>query len=67
MPLRERGRDEVRVHSILNPGLPVITDPDRVRGVASAAARGATVAVLDDAFQHRRARRALDLVLVSAD
>jgi tetraacyldisaccharide 4'-kinase len=30
-------------------------------------ARGADVAVLDDAFQHRRVRRAADIVLVSAD
>src|SRR5205823_3108250 len=32
-----------------------------------AARQGATVVVLDDAFQHRRVRRALDIVLISAD
>jgi tetraacyldisaccharide 4'-kinase len=47
--------------------VPVIVDPDRVAGAAEAARRGATVVVLDDAFQHRRARRDLDLVLVAAE
>jgi len=51
----------------LNPGVAVVVDPDRVRGIAQAAAEGADVAVLDDAFQHRRAARAVDAVLVSAD
>lgn len=65
--LRGYGDDEPRVHAALNPDVPVIVTPDRVAGVERAAAAGATVAVLDDAYQHRRARRALDLVLVSAD
>ncbi|MFI5250438.1 MAG: tetraacyldisaccharide 4'-kinase [Gemmatimonadales bacterium] len=59
--------DEAAVHRILNPTVPIITDSDRVAGIAAAAAEGCDVAVLDDAFQHRRVRRALDLVLVSAD
>ena len=65
--LRGYGDDEPRVHAILNPGVPVMVSPDRVSGIERAAAGGATVAVLDDAFQHRRARRAADVVLVSAD
>jgi tetraacyldisaccharide 4'-kinase len=65
--LRGYGDDEPLVHAALNPDVPVIVTPDRVAGVARAGAGGATVAVLDDGFQHRRARRALDLVLVSAD
>lgn len=65
--LRGYGDDEPRVHATLNPGVPVIVAPDRVEGIARAAAAGATVAVLDDAFQHRRARRGADVVLVSAD
>ena len=65
--LRGYGDDEPRVHAILNPDVPVVVSPDRVSGIARAAAAGATVAVLDDAFQHRRARRAADVVLVSAD
>jgi len=65
--LRGYGGDEPLVHGALNAGVPVVVDPDRVRGVARAAADGADVAVLDDAFQHRRAARAVDVVLVSAD
>jgi tetraacyldisaccharide 4'-kinase len=45
----------------------VVADPDRVRGVAHARGLGATAVVLDDAFQHRRARRGADIVLVSVD
>ncbi|WP_158508815.1 tetraacyldisaccharide 4'-kinase [Gemmatirosa kalamazoonensis] len=65
--LRGYGDDEPLVHSLLSPGVTVVTDADRVRGVAEAASRGADVAVLDDAFQHRRARRDADVVLVSAE
>ena len=61
------GGDEIEVHRRLNPDIPVIGDPDRVAGVARAAEQGATVAVLDDAFQHRRIARVSDIVLVSAD
>jgi tetraacyldisaccharide 4'-kinase len=65
--LRGYGGDEPLVHERLNPGVPVIVDPDRVRGTRAAAEAGATVVVLDDAFQHRRARRDADIVLLSAD
>jgi tetraacyldisaccharide 4'-kinase len=65
--LRGVGDDEARVHALLNPSAPVIVAPDRVAGVGEARARGADVVVLDDAFQHRRARRDLDLVLASAE
>lgn len=65
--LRGVGDDEARVHALLNPDAPVIADPDRVRGARTARAGGADVVVLDDAFQHRRARRDADLVLVSAE
>lgn len=65
--MRGYGADEPLVHERLNPGVPVIVDPDRVAGAHEAARRGATVVVLDDAFQHRRARRDLDLVLVAAE
>jgi tetraacyldisaccharide 4'-kinase len=61
------GGDEIAVHRRLNPGIPVIGDADRVAGVVRAKARGANVAVLDDAFQHRRIARVSDIVLVSAD
>jgi tetraacyldisaccharide 4'-kinase len=52
---------------VLNPDVPVVTAADRVAGALAAREQGADVAVLDDAFQHRRARREVDLVLVSAD
>lgn len=65
--LRGYGADEPLVHATLNPEVLVVVDPDRVAGVRDAAARGATIAVLDDAFQHRRCRRDADVVLVSAD
>lgn len=65
--LRGYGDDEPQVHATLTPTVPVVVDADRVRGMQTAAARGARVAVLDDAFQHRRAPRVEDLVLISAD
>ncbi len=65
--LRGYGDDEPLVHKTLNPGVPVVVGADRVAAIAEAAERGADVAVLDDAFQHRRARRTADLVVVSAD
>jgi len=65
--LRGYGGDESVVHSRLNPSLNVIVAGDRRIGITNAAAAGADAAVLDDAFQHRKASRDLDLVLVSAD
>ena len=65
--LRGYGADEPLVHARLNPSAPVIIAADRVEGIAEAAAKGCDIAVLDDAFQHRRAKRDADLVLVSAD
>ena len=65
--LRGYGADEPLVHAHLTPDAIVVADPDRVAGAARARALGATVLVLDDAFQHRRVRRAVDLVLVAAE
>ena len=65
--LRGYGDDEPTVHERLSPGMVVIADADRVAGAARARARGANVLVLDDGFQHRRAARDLDLVLVAAE
>lgn len=65
--LRGYGEDEPLVHQQLTPAAIVVADPDRVAGAARARAAGATVAVLDDAFQHRQARRDVDLVLVAAE
>lgn len=65
--LRGYGDDEWRVHAMLTPEIAVIRNPDRVAGLGEARARGADCAVLDDGFQHRRARRVSDVVLVGAD
>ena len=65
--LRGYGDDEPAVHAVLNPDVPVVVDADRVAAVVRAAREGADCAVLDDAFQHRRAARAVDVVLVSVD
>jgi tetraacyldisaccharide 4'-kinase len=65
--LRGYGGDEPLVHARLNPAIPVIIEPRRAEGIARAAQIGATVAVLDDAFQHRSAEREIDIVLVAAE
>ena len=65
--LRGFGGDEPLVHAALNPTVPVVTGADRVEAVARAARLGSDVAVLDDAFQHRRIWRVADVVLVSAE
>jgi len=65
--LRGYGGDEVIVHERLNEGIPIIAAADRVRGIRDAIAEGVDVVVLDDAFQHRRARRDADVLLVNAD
>lgn len=76
--LRRRGRvpavlhggyaeDEPALHRHWYPDVPVIARRDRVAGAAEAIAAGADVLVLDDAFQHRRLARDLDIVVVPAE
>jgi tetraacyldisaccharide 4'-kinase len=65
--LRGYGGDETIVHRRLNEGIPVIAAAERVRGIREAIAQGVDAVVLDDAFQHRRAARDADIVLVNAD
>lgn len=65
--LRGYGADEPLVHRQLNPTALVIPDPDRVAAARVAQEGGASVLVLDDAFQHRRAKRDVDIVLVAAE
>jgi tetraacyldisaccharide 4'-kinase len=65
--LRGYGADEIEVHRLLNPMVSVHWGADRAQAVRAAALGGADVAILDDAFQHRRAARVADVVLVSAD
>lgn len=59
--------DEPELHRTWTPDIPVLVDRDRARAAAQAHAAGASVVVLDDAFQHRRLRRDLDIVLVSVE
>ncbi len=65
--LRGYGDDEPAVHRMLQPEAIVEVNPDRVSGAEAARRAGATVVVLDDAMQHRRIARDLDVVLLSAD
>jgi tetraacyldisaccharide 4'-kinase len=65
--LRGYGGDEPLVHARLNPGIPVVIERRRADGIKRAAELGATVAVLDDAFQHRAASRNIDVALVAAE
>lgn len=65
--LRGYGEDEVAVHAELNPGTPIHRDADRLAAVVEARRAKADCAVIDDGFQHRRLRRDLDIVLVSAE
>ncbi len=59
--------DEPALHRGWHPDVPVYAARDRVASARAAVAAGADVLVLDDGFQHRRLRRDLDVVLVSAE
>jgi tetraacyldisaccharide 4'-kinase len=48
------------------PALEVFADPDRVRLLRTAAARGIEAAILDDGFQQWRIKKDLDIVCVDA-
>lgn len=64
---RGRPADEVLELREALPEIPVVVDADRVRGAAAAVRdHNADCLLLDDGFQHRRLRRALDLVLIDA-
>ncbi len=65
--LRGYGRDEVEVHTRTVPEARVVSDPDRVAGSERALARGATVVVLDDAYQRLDLRPDLNVLVVSAE
>ncbi len=59
--------DEALVLERLCPGVPQVMNANRVAGAAHAVQQfGSRAIVLDDAFQHRRIYRDLDLVLVDA-
>jgi tetraacyldisaccharide 4'-kinase len=65
--LRGYGGDEPLVHAHMNPQIPVIIEKRRINGIAEASQLGATVAILDDAFQHRAAERTVDIALLAAE
>ena len=59
--------DEVREYAELLPETPVVVDPDRLAGAATARREhDVDCLVLDDGFQHRRLERDLDLVVIDA-
>jgi len=59
--------DEAREHAARRPGTPIRQNPDRHAAVTDLAVQDhATVAILDDGFQHRRLHRDLDIVLIDA-
>ncbi len=65
--LRGYGGDEGPLHRALVPSAIVVEDADRLRGAVRAVAQGASVLVLDDAFQHLRVRPDRHMVLVPAE
>jgi tetraacyldisaccharide 4'-kinase len=65
--LRGYGADEVLVHRHDVPEAVVVANPDRLAGAARAAAEGADVLVLDDAFQRLDVLRDLNILVVSAE
>lgn len=62
-----RGDDEIRVHQRAVPGAVVVGDPDRQAGAVRALAAGATVLVLDDAYQRPDLSPDLNVAVVSAE
>jgi tetraacyldisaccharide 4'-kinase len=58
--------DEALGHARALPGVWVFAHPDRVTTATRAIARGASVLVLDDGFQHRRLARDGDFVCLDA-
>lgn len=62
-----QSNDEALVLERLCPGVPHVQNRDRVQGGQQAIDQfGCDVLVLDDAFQHRRIERDLDVVLIDA-
>lgn len=59
--------DEPALHRQWYESVPVLVGRDRAASARHAVARGASVLILDDGFQHRRLHRDLDIVLVAAE
>ena len=58
--------DEPMLLSARLPGVPVAVSRDRAKGLKELERRGVKLAVADDAFQHRRVARDVDIVLIDA-
>ncbi|MFM9962893.1 MAG: tetraacyldisaccharide 4'-kinase [Planctomycetaceae bacterium] len=58
--------DEKLVLDQLCPGVPQWLHPDRILSAKRAVVDGCNLLILDDAFQHRRVHRDLDIVLIDA-
>ncbi len=65
--LRGYGGDETLVHARSVPGAVVVANADRAAGAAGAVAQGATVLVLDDAYQRLDVQRDLNICVVAAE
>ncbi|MFW6192758.1 MAG: tetraacyldisaccharide 4'-kinase [Gemmatimonadota bacterium] len=59
--------DELEVHAHLVPNAVVMGHPERHRAAGEAHRAGATIAYLDDGFQHRRLARDVDVVAADVD
>lgn len=59
--------DETALHGTRNPDIPVLSGRDKGQLANLAAQQGATVALVDSGFQHRRLERDLEIVAISAD
>ena len=60
-------RDEMALHSAWNADIEVLGGRDRRVLATQVADEGASVALLDSGFQHRRLERDFDVVVISAD
>lgn len=64
----EAAGDEAYWHAVNNPMCSVLTCKDRVKAAKYASdVLGCSVIILDDAFQHRRIARDIDIVLVDSE
>lgn len=64
--LDSQANDEKLVLDQLCPGVPQWLNPDRILSAKRAVVEGCNLLILDDAFQHRRVHRDLDIVLIDA-
>jgi tetraacyldisaccharide 4'-kinase len=64
--LDSQANDEKLVLDQLCPGVPQWLHPDRILSAKRAVIDGCNLLILDDAFQHRRVHRDLDIVLIDA-